>query len=93
MIDVYINGVITERLNLSGAPIQNYNNVNISQDGGFKGNISDLIYYNKAIDIFKINQIVGAGPNLKPASLASTDSTILLPNYKFLSGSWYSNKM
>ncbi len=91
MIDVYINGTITKRLNLNGAPIQNYNDVHIGKNGGFKGNISNLMYYSKATDIFTINQIVSSGPDLTPSQMSNTGS--LPNNYKFLSNSWYSNKI
>jgi hypothetical protein len=90
MIDVYINGTITERLNLNGAPIQNFNNVNVCHNKGFNGKLSNLLYYSSAIDIFKINQIISAGPSL---TAADADDTKLLPNYNFLSNMWYSNKM
>lgn len=91
MIDVYINGTIAERLMLTGAPIQNFNNVNVCHNNGFNGYLSNLLYYSSAIDILQINQIIRTGPSLDAASI--NDSTALLPNYGFLSNTWYSNKM
>ena len=90
MIDVYINGTIADRLNLSGAPIQNFNDVNVCQNGGFNGSLSALLYYSKAIDIFKINKIVSDGPLL---DAPSTDTDDLPKSFGFLSNKWYSNKM
>jgi len=91
MIDVYINGTITKRLNLNGAPIQNYNDVHVCKNDGFKGNISNLMYYNKAIDIFTINQIVSSGPDIMPSVISNAGT--LPNNYNFLSNLWYSNKI
>ncbi len=91
MLDVYINGTIADRLNLSGAPIQNFNNVNVCQNNGFSGSLSALLYYSKAIDIFRINQIVNAGPILNAPS--SAGFTKLPSSFGFLSNKWYSNKM
>ena len=48
-MDVYINGVITQSLQLKGVPKQNYGDVYTSMNGGFSGFISDLWYYDKAL--------------------------------------------
>ena len=62
-LDVYINGGIVARSVLQDVPKQNYQNVNICKNGGFNGNIADLHYYDKALSIFQINNIVSWGRN------------------------------
>ena len=63
-IDVYINGVLTKRHTLKGAPKQNYGNVYITQNRGFGGYLSELRYFNYAINYNKIKEIKDKGPNL-----------------------------
>lgn len=84
VLDVYVNGVITQRLLLTNAPRQNYENVHICQNGGFTGSISNLRYYQYALNVFELNNIVNYGPNLVPANNASAGG------YHYLSKSWYS---
>ena len=62
-LDVYINGTIVARAQMQDVPKQNYENVNICKNGGFNGNIADLQYFDKAISIFQINNIVAWGRN------------------------------
>lgn len=90
VMDTYINGVVTDRLNLSSLPKQNYNNVTIHGKEGFSGTTSNLRYYSYALNVFEINNIVMFGPNLSPSSL-SADSKALSGNYSFLSSTWYGN--
>lgn len=90
VIDTYINGVVTDRLNLSSLPKQNYNNVTIHGDGGYSGTTSNLRYYSYALNVFEINNIVMFGPDLSPSSLSS-DSKALSGNYSYLANTWYGN--
>lgn len=85
-MDIYINGTIASRIQLPNIPKQNYNNVNICQNGGFSGNLSNLRYYNYAITIFDINAIVSVGPNIKLLGNANVNSSY----YGYLSNLWYS---
>lgn len=64
VMDVYINGTLTQRHIFTNVPIQNYDNVYVCGNGGFAGNLSDLRYFNRALNVFEINNIVAAGPNL-----------------------------
>jgi len=91
MLDVYINGTISGRLNLPLVPKQNYNDINVCQGGGFNGNLSDLRYFNHALSIIEINNIVYWGPNTSPSS-DSVDATAT-GSYNYLSSVWYSNKL
>jgi hypothetical protein len=63
-VDVYINGIIAKRAVMKSVPKQNFDNVNICQNGGFNGKLSNLRYYNYAITSLTINSIIAKGPNL-----------------------------
>lgn len=82
IMDVYINGVITKRLSFLNVPKQNYDNVFVCANGGFDGDLSDLRYFDKALNIFEINDILGRGPNMKSKSKKTY-------NFDYLSSSWY----
>jgi len=88
-LDVYINGTVAGRLNLREVPLQNYYDVHVGQNGGFTGKISNLRYYDNALNIFEINKIVAAGPNTD----AAKDSQKLQDNYNYLSTSWFTAKL
>jgi hypothetical protein len=83
ILDVYINGTINNRLLLTNVPKQNYDNVNICQNGGFSGNLSNLRYFSRALNVFDINSIVQWGPNL-----SVVDSKAKSGGY-YLSRNWY----
>lgn len=85
MMDVYVNGVIAERLVLSYVPNQNYSNVLICQNGGFSGNLSNLRYYDKALSVIQISNIVYWGPNTS----ASSGSSTTRGGFDYLSSTWY----
>jgi hypothetical protein len=84
VMDIYINGTITQRKIFSDVPLQNFDPVYVCQNGGFAGNLSDLRYFNYALNVFQINNIVSAGPNttLKTSYNNSKD-------YYYLSNMWY----
>jgi hypothetical protein len=86
-LDVYINGIIAGRLELVNTPKQNYGNIYICQNGGFFGKLSALRYYNRALNIFEINQIISSGPNFNVVT--ETEQT---GGFKYLSNYWYSSK-
>jgi hypothetical protein len=87
-MDVYINGTVAGRLNLTKVPLQNYYDVNICKNGGFLGKLSNLRYYDHALNIFQISKIVAAGPNI--TTVASKKE---MSNYNYLSTSWYTAKL
>jgi len=89
-MDVYINGVVTGRLLLNDVPKQNYDNVNICKNGGFSGQIADLQYYDRALSVFEINNIVVWGRNTNASSATGTSDGTGFPYY--LSSAWYSSK-
>ena len=88
-LDVYINGAIVARAQLQDVPKQNYENVNICKNGGFNGNLADLQYFNKAISIFQINNMVSWGRNKSSANENASGDASGFPYY--LSNIWYSN--
>lgn len=88
-LDVYINGAIVSRAVLQDVPKQNYQNVNICKNGGFNGNLSDLHYFDKAISIFQINNIVSWGRNTSAANENASGDASGFPYY--LSNLWYSS--
>ena len=80
VMDIYVNGVVANRRVFANVPKQNYADVQV---GGFTGNLSDLRYFNTALNVFQINSLTMAGPDLTTAS-ASADS-----RFDYLSSSWY----
>lgn len=86
-IDVYVNGIIASRLEMLDTPKQNYGDVYVCQNGGFFGKLSALRYYNRALNIFEINQIVSSGPKLKVVNDMGAQK-----GFKYLSNYWYSSK-
>jgi hypothetical protein len=89
-MDVYVNGTIASRLNFINVPKQNYNDINVCSNGGFVGSLSDLRYYNYALNVFDINYIVYKGPNTSVSSLNKVAST--QGGFNYLSNSWYASK-
>lgn len=89
-LDVYINGTVTTRMVLADVPKQNYFDVQVCQNGGFNGSYADLRYFDRALTVFEINNIVIWGRNTNSATGkgASADATGF-PYY--LSNLWYSS--
>ena len=54
VMEIYVNGVVSGRLQFREMPMQNYYDVNVCKNGGINGKISNLRYYNKALTIFEI---------------------------------------
>jgi hypothetical protein len=87
ILDVYVNGVIHNRLQMTKAPKQNYYDVTVC--GGFAGYLSNLRYYNSALTVFDINNIIMFGPNTNPSKLSADSAKNT--NYSYLSNQWYVN--
>jgi hypothetical protein len=88
VMDVYINGTIVQRETFDYIPKQNYDNVNIGNNGGFAGSISNLRYYSKALSAFEINKIVRSGPNTSASKLSNKPGS----SYDYLGASWFQSK-
>jgi hypothetical protein len=67
VVDVYINGTITQSIHLKSVPKQNYGDVYVGLNGGFSGNISNLWYYNYALGTAEILGLFKWGPNTNMA--------------------------
>jgi hypothetical protein len=89
VLDVYVNGTISNRLIFNSVPKQNYYDINLCQNGGFSGTMSNLRYFSYALSIFEINTIVLGGPNLKPGKITSNITNISDPTFSYLSSIWY----
>lgn len=88
VLDAYVNGVITQRLQLKHAPKQNFYDIHVAK-GGFQGKLSNLQYFNRALNVFEINNIVMFGPNLKNSKYSSGADNAT-GNYSYLNTAWYS---
>jgi hypothetical protein len=91
VLDVYINGTIAKRLVLKNVAKQNYDDIFVCQNGGFIGKLSDLRYFNRALNIFEINSIVSSGPTTTTSSLTADQTA--KGNYSYLSNLWYASKL
>ena len=89
IIDAYVNGIITQRLQLKNVPKQNYYDVIVGPNGQFQGQLSNLQYFNRALNVFEINNIVMFGPSLS-VSKYSNNNNNATGNYSYLNTSWYS---
>jgi len=88
IMDIYINGNVAQRYMFTGVPKQNYNDVLVGKNGGFNGSLSNLLYYDRALTIYEINNIILAGPNT--TELAENIPISNGRYYGYLSRSWYS---
>ena len=83
IMDVYINGVLKNRLAFADVPKQNYGDVWVCQNGGFTGSLSNLRYFDNALNVFQITGITSTGPNMSPtADVVDTSSD-------YLSNKWF----
>jgi len=64
IVDVFINGAISKRHVLQQVVRQNYGDTYVLENQGFDGEISNLIYFNHALNVSEILDIVNNGPNL-----------------------------
>jgi hypothetical protein len=87
VLDAYVNGTVYTRLMLNAVPKQNYYNVNVGQNGGFAGSISNLRYYNYALTAPAINSIVASGANTTISKSPLQTANVYAPS---LSSIWYS---
>jgi hypothetical protein len=86
-VDIYINGVLTQRHNLQTLPKQNYYDTYVGDPQGFKGFISSLNYYSYALNYDEIQADFVKGPNM----VMKGENTKV--NYKdYLAMNWYYNR-
>lgn len=87
VLDAYINGTIASRYEMKSVPKQNYSDVNLCQNGGFAGKISNLRYHGYALSGMEINSIVYRGPNTQSANGAGESSSANFSGY--FSNAWF----
>jgi hypothetical protein len=80
IMDVYVNGTVAKRYVFTNVPKQNYGDIMV---GGFNGQLSDLRYFNTALNVFQINNITLAGPSLKTAA------NQIETKFDYLSNNWF----
>lgn len=85
-VDVYVNGTVAKSHQLHGVVKQNFADVYISPNGGFSGYTSNLWYYNYAIGLKELTDVVAAGPNTSRKD-GNNDWTSKISNY--LSMRWF----
>ena len=88
-LDVYVNGALAKRHILSSVPKQNYGNVYVASNGGFTGNLSNLRYFNYALQPGELLAITDAGPNLS----VNSKSIALKSVPPYLSMQWYTDNV
>lgn len=83
IMDVYINGTVAKRVTFSNVPKQNYSDIHVAKNGGFNGQLSDLRYFDSALNVFQIMNLVNAGPNLRSNDADKNR------DYSYLANTWY----
>ena len=83
IIDVYVNGTITTRVPFTEIPEQNYGDVFIGYQG-YNGGISNLRYFDSALSVFQISNIVMSSPDL-----SNPEENQEIGSADYLSSSWY----
>jgi len=91
VLDVYMNGVMAGRKTFNEVPKQNYEDVLVGQNGGFSGTLSNLVYYDRAVNVFELNNVVMYGPNLTQSSRVPDNARS--GYYSYLSNLWYYSKL
>jgi hypothetical protein len=86
-MDIYINGSIVQRTQLSNVPRQNFYNVYVCPAGGFNGYLSTLQYYSSALSVIDINAIASGKPDTRMLS----NSSVNISDSNYLSTSWYNS--
>jgi hypothetical protein len=90
LMDAYVNGVIAARASFTAVPKQNYNDVNVCQNGGFDGKLSNLQYFSRALSAFAINNIVRYGPD---TTMVGASAAISGSSPYYIADSWFYSKI
>ena len=90
VLDVYINGTITQSIELNGVPKQNYGDVWLCANGGFSGYVSNLWYYDYALGASKIAELFKNGPNRNMVGTGGME--FKKPDYLSLRWYFYGNE-
>lgn len=87
-LQVYVNATLAATHTLVAAPRQNYYTIHVCPNGGFGGALSDLRYFDHAIDVLQMRSLLASGPNTAP-STATADASKAGGTYTYLSELWY----
>ena len=87
-VQVYVNASIAANHTLAAAPRQNWYDIHVCPNKGFTGHLSDLRYFDRALSIFQIRNLLWSGPSTAP-STAATSATLAGGNHSYLSNLWY----
>tara|TARA_Y100000991_G_C21964009_1_gene345916 strand:+ start:239 stop:1096 length:858 start_codon:yes stop_codon:yes gene_type:complete len=80
-LDVFINGFLKKQLILNGIPKQNYGDVYINAFGGYDGFLSEMRYYDYAISMPTLEDIIRSGPSSAPCVDTGARPPYLSPNW------------
>ena len=62
-LDVYLNGKLARSCTYDGPPLFNTNPLHITDNGGFGGDIGELIYFNRSIGPSEVYKLYSLGQN------------------------------
>tara|TARA_B100001093_G_C26811475_1_gene1007766 strand:+ start:459 stop:1385 length:927 start_codon:yes stop_codon:yes gene_type:complete len=62
-LDVYVNGFLRKRHELSSVPKQNFGDLWLNLNGGFDGYMCKMRYYRRAIEYNEVENVVRGGPS------------------------------
>lgn len=85
-LEVYINGIVVQKNELTSVPKQNYDDVHVTKNKGFNGYISDLRYFDHGVSISDVNNIMRKGPDL-----TMSEDAIKKASHPYFSNSWFLN--
>jgi hypothetical protein len=84
-LDIYVNGYLKTRKELTSLPKQNDDNFWVNMFGGFEGYVSNIRYYAYMIDFTEMDKLIRGGPSKDKCIDSSEVPPYLDDNW------WYSN--
>ena len=76
-LDVYINGELVKRHELSGIPKQNFNNLYVTSFGGFGGFLGKFRYFNRALSSYDIFENAKHPPSMSSIQMRTDEPPYL----------------
>jgi len=80
-VDIYVNGFLKKRCLLKGLPWQNDGDIYLNAFNGFNGYMSRVRYFNYALPVWKIEQVVAQGPSEAPCTDTGEKPPYLAANW------------
>jgi hypothetical protein len=75
-LDIFLNGKL-EKSAVGVVPYITYDTLIVGSDNGLSGGISNLIYYNKTLDIFNIKKLYNTMKDKNPPSTSDNNKNII----------------